>query len=275
MKYCRNCGSKMDSDAQYCYNCGTPVNDEREERNEESFRRNDTEGSLSESFAEFLKVLINSIKDMGLHITDTIHKKIHMEPDIPKDSQCPYCNSEDTFPIIKSETEIKTKGYSMERGCCGMCLLGPFGLLCGAFGSGAKVKSISLTWWGCKNCGKQHLAQHDAVEMMKTFIDKMAINCLCYGSIASLLLYPILDEFVSEFIRTILIILIAVIVGVSIPLYFIYRLCEDIENQLGYSLWNVLEVEKKKEFWNSIKCSMAALAAALIFVCPILMFFAE
>ena len=53
----------------------------------------------------------------------------------------PYCNSEDTFPIVKNETEIKTKGYSMGRGCCGMCLLGPFGLLCGALFTGSKVRA--------------------------------------------------------------------------------------------------------------------------------------
>ena len=60
------------------------------------------------------------MKEAGLHIIDAIDKIIQMPPNIPKDSICPYCNSEDTFPIVKNETEIKTKGYSMGRGCCGM-----------------------------------------------------------------------------------------------------------------------------------------------------------
>lgn len=253
MKYCGNCGSKIDSDAKYCHNCGKQVNDEQAEKNENSFQNNSSDRTLGESLVEFFKILIEYIKDAGIHTIRTIDKAIQAEPNIPNDSTCPYCNSEDTFPIVKSETEIKTKGYSMGRGCCGMCLLGPFGLLCGAFGSGSKVKSTSLTWWGCKNCGKQHF----------------------YGSIGSLLLYPILDELVSGFLRTIIIVLIAAIAGVSIPLYFWYQLCEDIDKQLGYSIWNILEVETKKEIWNGIKYSMLSLAVTLIIVCPILIYFAE
>ena len=111
--------------------------------------------------------------------------------------------------------------------------------------------------------------------MMRVFIDKMVINCLCYGSIGSLLLYPILDELVNGFLRTLIIVFIAVIVGVSVPLYFFYQLCEDIDKQLGYSVWDILEVEKKKEFWDSIKYSMISLAVTLIIVCPILIYFAE
>ena len=49
------------------------------------------------------------MKEAGLHIIDAIDKIIQMPPNIPKDSICPYCNSEDTFPIVKNETEIKTK----------------------------------------------------------------------------------------------------------------------------------------------------------------------
>lgn len=275
MKYCRNCGKEINEEAQYCPNCGNPVNAEQVERNENSFQSNDKDETFWKLLVEFFKVLSECMKDAGVHIICTIDKVIQTQPDIPKDSMCPYCNSEDTFPIIKSETEIKTKGYSMGRGCCGMCLLGPFGLLCGSFGTGSKVKSKSLTWWGCKNCGKQHLAQYDAVEIMKSFIDKMVVNCLCYGSIGSLFLYPMVDEFVHGFLRTITIVLISIIAGIFIPLYFLYQLCEDIDKQLGYSIWNILEVEKKKEFWDSIKYSMISLAVTLVIVCPILMIFAE
>jgi len=275
MKYCKKCGKEMTEGAQYCSNCGNPVDVEQTESNENSFQNNNNDKTIWELLVDFLKVLRECMKDTGGHIISTINKVIYMEPNIPKDSTCPYCNSEDSFPIVKSETEIKTKGYSIGKCCCGMCLLGPFGLLCGSIGSGSKVKSRSLTWWGCKNCGKQHLAQHDAIEMMKLFMDKMVINCFCYGSIGSLLLYPILDEVVHGFFRTIVIVLIAVLVGVSVPLYFLYQLCEDINKQLGYNVWDILEVKQKKEFWDSIKCSMISLAATLVLVCPILIYFAE
>lgn len=163
MKYCRNCGKELNSDIQYCPNCGASVSEEQSGKNENSYQESNADGSLWESLVEFFKALIEYMKEAGLHIIDAIDKIIQMPPNIPKDSICPYCNSEDTFPIVKNETEIKTKGYSMGRGCCGMCLLGPFGLLCGALFTGSKVKSRSITWWGCKNCGRQHLAQHDAV----------------------------------------------------------------------------------------------------------------
>lgn len=70
-------------------------------------------------------------------------------------------------------------------------------------------------------------------------MDKMTVNCLCYGALGSLLLYPILDELVHGFLRTVIVVLIAVIVGVSLPLYFCYQLCEDIDKQLGYSIWDI------------------------------------
>ena len=250
MKYCRNCGKELNSDVQYCPNCGASVSEEQSGENENSYQESNADGSLWESLVEFFKALIEYMKEAGLHIIDAIDKIIQMPPNIPKDSICPYCISEDTFPIVKNETEIKTKGYSMGRGCCGMCLLGPFGLLCGALFTGSKVKSRSITWWGCKNCGRQHLAQHDAVEMLSSLMDKMTVNCLCYGALGSLLLYPILDELVHGFLRTVIVVLIAVIVGVSLPLYFCYQLCEDIDKQLGYSIWDILEVEKKQEIWS-------------------------
>ena len=275
MKYCRKCGKELNPDSQYCPSCGASVNEKQSEQNANSFQKSDTDGSLWDSLTEFFKGLIKYVEEAGIHIYGMIDKEIHKEPNIPKDSTCPYCNSEDTFPVVKSETEVKTKGYSMGRGCCGMCLLGPFGLLCGAPLTGSKVKSRSITWWGCKNCGKQHLAQHDAVEMLCSFMNKMIVNCLCYGSIASLLLYPVLDELVHGFLRTIIVVLIAVIVGVSVPLYFYYQLCEDMDKQLGYSVWDILEVEKKREIWSCIKYSMISLAGTLVFVFPILGYFAE
>ncbi len=275
MKYCRRCGSELQPETQYCPNCGAFVGEERSKKSDNSFQSKDGDKTLWESLVEFFKVLVECVKEAGGHIIGIIDKAVKTEPNIPRDSTCPYCESEDTFPIVKTETEIKTKGYSMGKGCCGMCLLGPFGLLCGSFGSGSKVKSRSLTWWGCKNCGKQHLAQHDAVEMVKSFADRMVINCLCYGAVGSLLLYPILDELMNGFFRTVIIVLIAVITGVAVPLYFLYQLGEDIEQQLGYSVWSILEVEKKQEIWNSVKYSMISLAGTLIFVCPILMYFAE
>ena len=109
MKYCRNCGKELNSDVQYCPNCGASVSEEQSGENENSYQESNADGSLWESLVEFFKALIEYMKEAGLHIIDAIDKIIQMPPNIPKDSICPYCNSEDTFPIVKNETEIKTK----------------------------------------------------------------------------------------------------------------------------------------------------------------------
>lgn len=49
----------------------------------------------------------------------------------------------------------------------------------------------------------------------------------------------------------------------------------EISQKIGYSIWDILEVEKKQEIWSCIKFSMLSLAGTLIFVCPILVHFAE
>lgn len=275
MRYCRKCGGEINSDSQYCPKCGNPVNNEQSVRNENSFENNDTEESIWTLLVEFLKLVIELLKEAGIHIISIIDRAIQIEPNKPKDSKCPYCDSDDTFPIAKSEVEVKNRGYSLGNGCCGMCLLGPFGLLCGLCGSGSEVNSKTITWWGCKNCGKHHLSQHDAIEMLNSYMDRMITNCLCYGSIGSIFLYPILANFVPEFLRIILVFLIAAIVGVAVPLYLVYQLFTDMNKQLGYSVWEILDVKKKKEYWNSIKFSMLSLGVTLIIVCPILLSFAE
>lgn len=278
MKYCRKCGREIEAGVQYCPNCGNPVNDEEVEKNENSFQSNDTDSAdetLWESFISFFKEIIRFVKEAGIGLIGMIEEEIRKEPNKPKDAKCPYCGSEDTFTVVKSELEVKSKSYSFGNGCCGMCLLGPFGLLCGLCGSGTKVNSKSLTWWGCKNCGKQHLTQHDAIEMMNSFMGKMVINCFCYGSLGSIFLYPILDGFVHGFLRTILAVLIAAIVGVGVPLYLMNQLFGKINKQLGYDVWEILEVEKKEEYWKIIKYSMMSLGITLVLVCPILLKFAE
>ncbi|WP_461815868.1 zinc-ribbon domain-containing protein [Faecalimonas sp.] len=268
MKYCSECGKEINEEAQYCPNCGNEIKNERNEKNDNSFQNRETENSWWKSLTRF-------ISEIRIEIKESIDQEIQKEPDIPKDFKCPYCDNEDTFPIEKNETEIKNKGYSMSNGCCGMCLLGPFGLLCGLFGTGSKIKSKSTTWWGCKNCGKQHLAQHSAIEMIDLLIGKMVLNCFCYGSIGSMILYVLLNEIVQGFLKTILILVISAIIGIITPLRLAETLFKDIDRSLGYSVWEILDAQKKKECFDSIKLSILILAGSLVFVFPILSNFAE
>ena len=86
------------------------------------------------------------------------------------DTVCPFCGSENCQPMMRNVTKVKSSGYSASSGCCGLCLLGPFGLLCGLCGTGTKVNIKSETVWICQKCGKQHLSQKDALEQAQLFV---------------------------------------------------------------------------------------------------------
>jgi len=85
---------------------------------------------------------------------------------------------------MRSVTKIKNSGYSASSGCCGLCLLGPFGLLCGLCGTGSKVDIRNETVWICQKCGKQHLSQKDALEKAQVYA---ANGMMCILLIALLL----------------------------------------------------------------------------------------
>lgn len=103
-------------------------------------------------------------------VTDWIEPKEAPKQSIPvvvtvhKDTVCPFCGSENCQPVMRNVTKIRGSGYSASSACCGLCLLGPFGLLCGLCGTGTKVDIQNETVWICQKCGKQHLSQKDALE---------------------------------------------------------------------------------------------------------------
>ena len=68
--------------------------------------------------------------------------------------QCPKCGN--IYLQSTTETTATGKDYSASKGCCGAILFGPIGLLCGACGSGRKIKST--TYWLCPNCGNKFKA---------------------------------------------------------------------------------------------------------------------
>lgn len=61
--------------------------------------------------------------------------------------KCPNCGSEHVH--FASTTE--TQGLSLADSCCGMILLGPIGILCGACGMGSHTKQF----WICSDCGNK------------------------------------------------------------------------------------------------------------------------
>lgn len=273
MKYCPMCGNEIESDARYCPKCGCLIGNEEVVNENKTY--SDETGSFWKSLIDFFNLVKEVMREAKFQFTNVIDESVNEVPNKPSDAKCPYCDCEDTYLVVKNEVQVKQRGYDWGSGCCGMCLLGPFGLLCGLCGSESEVNSKSRSWWGCKNCGRHHLAQHDAVEMISSFVDVLSVSCFGYGAIGSILIYLILDQFIHGFLQTILVLLIAAVLAVSVPLYLVYRFFEKMKEQLGYEAWEILEPENKKKYWNSIKISMACLGGTLVLVYPILMSFLE
>ncbi len=135
---CRHCGASNPDTAKFCRGCGKPLDKPAEPINN---------GSPGPSVKEQSPL-----------------------PEAPgSDTICPYCGSQNCQPMMRSVTKIKNSGYSASSGCCGLCLLGPFGLLCGLCGTGSKVDIKNETVWICQKCGKQHLSQKDALEKAQVY----------------------------------------------------------------------------------------------------------
>ena len=64
---------------------------------------------------------------------------------------CPRCGSHEVTPI--SEVSTKGKDFNAGNACCGLLLLGPLGLLCGATGKGKQT--TTTVYWICKVCGNK------------------------------------------------------------------------------------------------------------------------
>lgn len=83
---------------------------------------------------------------------------------------CPSCraDSEFCYPVVKTNVKTSGGGYSFWNGCCGLILLGPLGLLCGACGGSVRTKVRSETWWVCRQCGKEFMSKQSALEKANT-----------------------------------------------------------------------------------------------------------
>lgn len=81
-----------------------------------------------------------------------------------REETCPYCGGSHCDPITKVNAKFSAKGPSTTGCCCGICLFGPVGALCGLCGMGAKVDMKQDVVWICRDCGKEHLSRADALE---------------------------------------------------------------------------------------------------------------
>lgn len=140
---CQHCGTGNPDTAKFCRKCGKPIVNEQQQL------------------------------------------EVEPEPLVPsssaiphKDTICPYCGKENCQPMMRNTTNVKTSGYSWGSGCCGMLLMGPFGLLCGLCGTGSRVDSRNETIWICQSCGKEHLSQKAALNKAQISIESCAMAIL-------------------------------------------------------------------------------------------------
>ena len=66
--------------------------------------------------------------------------------------RCPSCGND--YCHLVEESETRTKGYGIFKGCCGYLILGPIGWLCGLCGMGEGY-TRRKSFWVCDHCGKK------------------------------------------------------------------------------------------------------------------------
>lgn len=167
---CKHCGADNSNESKFCFQCGQELSSKVEDNEQKS------DEDLGKDVLAF-----------GAGLLDESAAKIR------NDTTCPFCNEPDCQPLQKSETTVTNKSYGWGGGCCGMLLLGPFGLLCGLCGKGSKVESKSELWWVCKKCGKEHIALADALKKWEIATDGI------YGSAISAAIVLIIAKLSIQF----------------------------------------------------------------------------
>lgn len=107
---------------------------------------------------------------------------------------CPKCKSRNLQIVTNTEYSSQTKGggYSASKGCCGLILTGPFGLLCGACGSKSKttITSKSTTVWNCLDCGNKFRDIADIEKDIESTLKGSKIAQILLYFIAGIVLIP-------------------------------------------------------------------------------------
>lgn len=167
---CKNCGASNTADAKFCHQCGQELSSKAEDPEQKS------DDDLGKDALAF-----------GAGLLDESAAKTR------NDTVCPFCGEPACHPLQKNETTVTNKSYGWGSGCCGMLLLGPFGLLCGLCGKGSKVESKSELWWVCKKCGKAHIALADALKKWEIATDGI------YGSAVAAAIVLIVAKYLFSF----------------------------------------------------------------------------
>ena len=264
--YCIHCGKEIPDDATFCVHCGkkqipeetssqeTEANSSTSSgqsysenstapQDEYSTNENDTQ-NRSATYSELAHQLAHDVKGAFSEI-------LNSKEQTRNDTTCPFCHEGSCQPIQKTSTEVEHKNYKWGSGCCGMFLLGPFGLLCGLCGTGSKTTITSELWWTCMSCGKQHIALADALKKWDAMISALPATALGVG------IFFVFLRYLEIGFLTFLV----VIGSVAVPILSVWAMSMELAEELGEPLFSYLSPEQKK------KClSMVLGAIAIILV---------
>lgn len=214
--FCRFCGCENQDKAAFCKKCGKKIDMGLLPVQQESIPE-----------AEAIQTSCDSQSDASLI--------------------CPYCGSANCHPVVKTDVKTSGGGYSFWNGCCGLILLGPAGLLCGACGSSVKTKVRSEMWWICQKCGKEFMSKKSALEKANISIRTAAIYSLIISSVVGYSLGE--SEFSTFWVFAIAALIIVGLWG-SIPMAM-------TENS-GLQIDQLLTTEEKSSFYTKFYAFCAA-----------------
>ncbi|MGN0696553.1 MAG: zinc-ribbon domain-containing protein [Oscillospiraceae bacterium] len=161
--YCPKCGKYNSDDSEVCVHCGADLTDVS--IGDDSYAENNAADEIYGDI-KIIKASINPNLSGGSVI---YRQKIQENKEFADiDSiRCPKCGSDN----IQYVYETDKKGFSAEKGCCGL-IFSPFGWLCGF--CGANKKEIT-EFWVCKKCGARfdkndNLSQVDDIKRKAQFL---------------------------------------------------------------------------------------------------------
>lgn len=127
--FCIKCGTQNSEGSKFCANCGVALIGENNSRGENTSTSN-----------------IGDLHEMKDSNCASIH--------------CPRCKSRKIQALAVSDIH---GGYRVGRGCLGWLLLGPLGLLCGAFGKKSRISITNNTSFVCMECGFRFMHIEDMI----------------------------------------------------------------------------------------------------------------
>lgn len=267
--YCIHCGKTIPEGTRFCIYCGKQQiveesvaaeahdNEQKTHLNAQDDRQKtsppeqaaDAESSAFDNAADQQENA--SVKEIARELKNVGNIVLNATEETRNDTHCPFCGANNCQPIHKTTAETSSKNYSWSSGCCGMLLLGPFGLLCGLCGASSKSKISSELWWTCMKCGKQHLAMSDGLKKWDQFVSRLPVNVCTVGILFLIVRYLDLG----------IIGLLLKLIFIVAPPVALYALHEEISEELGIPLIDYLSPERKKKcLWTLLGSTGVVLA---------------